>query len=146
MQIIIMRGLPGSGKTSWHKRFHPNAIVCSADDFHTVNGIYKFQPTNAGIAHRTCLRKYLEAFFTPSAATLIVDNTNTTLMELSRYVEPALAFGYDPRIVFMPCEIKESVRRNIHGVPPSTITKMYANLINEVLPPYWKQDFIYEGI
>jgi predicted kinase len=41
-QVIVMRGLPGSGKTTHWKKFYPTASAVSSDDFFMEYGEYNF--------------------------------------------------------------------------------------------------------
>lgn len=141
MKVYIMRGLPGSGKSSWVKNFCPTDTVCSADHFHTVNGEYRYDPKNAGAAHGACLRQFVRALDVGTDV-LVVDNTNTTAVELAPYVRLCEAFGIEYEIVNIACDFATACERNIHAVPPATIWNMHQNLMTERIPPYWKQTFV----
>ncbi len=64
MKIIILCGLPGSGKTTWAKQNYPGARIVSADDFFMVQGptgkVYMFDPAKLSDAHALCLREFTE--------------------------------------------------------------------------------------
>ena len=61
-ELFIVRGLPGSGKTSLGHKLA--LLVYSADDFFTdEEGRYNFDPSQLGEAHAACqlnVRKALE--------------------------------------------------------------------------------------
>lgn len=146
--IWILRSLPGGGKSYWTKNKikelgEDKVEVFSADDWHTFNGVYKFDPKRAGYAHNEFFRCYTLYCQVEKAAHAIVDNTNTTLMELAPYVRTAEAFGKDYEIIYIQCDLKTAIQRNIHNVPHNTILQMQHNLQNEIVPPYWKQTVIF---
>lgn len=145
MRVIIMRGLPGAGKSEMaarHAGDHETEI-CSADDHHVgLDGVYRFDPKKAGAAHTECLRKYMRLLSSGFKGDVIVDNTNTTLAEIAPYARIAEAHGVEFTIVYIHCDPATACRRNVHAVPPATILRMYKNLLQEEVPPYWKQEVI----
>lgn len=122
-KVYIMRGLPGSGKSTWTKENAPGAVVCSADAYFERSGQYKFEPSKIGQAHIACQTKFAKAI-TSNAQLVVVDNTNTTARELRHYVELAQNAGYMVEIVEFPIDIELSVARNVHGVPRASIERM----------------------
>jgi predicted kinase len=139
--IYIMRGLPGSGKSSWASEI-AGAQIFSADSYHMVNGVYRYDPKIAGQAHNECFKSFLLAAMSNRKNAFIVDNTNTSLVELSPYVRVCEAFERDYTIVYVMCSVASAIARNIHGVPPNTILTMNRNLLTEVVPAHWKQMII----
>lgn len=54
--MIIVRGLPGSGKTTLAKSLR--GVLVEADQYHTnSDGIYRYDGTKAGKAHKWCLEE-----------------------------------------------------------------------------------------
>lgn len=135
--IYIMRGLPGSGKSTWARKYK----TFSADEYHVINGVYQFDPKRAAYAHKECLRAYLMFLRVGiSQQDVAVDNTNTTLVELAPYVRLAEVFCREYKIVYLTCDVETAIKRNVHNVPANTILQMNKNLITEIVPPYWNQD------
>lgn len=142
MKVIILRGIPGAGKSTWiEKNIRIDHRVVSADH-HFVDpetGGYKFDPTQLGVAHARCLRKFVQHLEDlPQSWTVVVDNTNTTAVEISPYYALAEAFRCDVEIVTLHCDPDVAARRNVHGVPGSTVYPMDRRLRAEVLPPRWR--------
>lgn len=122
MQAIIMRGLPGAGKSTWLKNNHPNILTCSADHFFEKEGQYHFDGSKLGEAHAQCLRQFIVAC--QAGTPVAVDNTNRTLAECAKYYDIATAYGYDVLVVDMLVEPEVAAARNVHGVPLAAIERM----------------------
>ena len=134
-----MRGLPGSGKSTWIRENLNYGIlcVCSADDFHMVDSVYRYDPKNIGAAHGACLRKFTEVLiYGKKVDNLVVDNTNATAIEIAPYARLCEAFGIEFEIIHLNCSFETAYIRNTHQVPPQTILAMLGNLTTEKLP--WK--------
>lgn len=145
MQVIIMRGIPGSGKSTYVRdqlasKFSRGMYV-STDDFFVCGSTYRFDPKRISEAHASCLRHFVDAV--RDDCTCFVDNTNTTAVEIAPYYALALAYGADVKIVRMVTPFEVAVTRNTHNVPISTIWKMHQNLLTERLPPHWTEEFIF---
>lgn len=143
MNVIIMRGLPGAGKTTYVENLKGgNVVVCSADHYHMVDGVYKFNPKNSGSAHDKCLKRYLDYLLVSNVTDVIVDNTNTTLAELAPYARIASALMIPFRILYVYADVVEAFKRNKHGVSFATMLRMQQHLDTEQVPPYWPQEFV----
>ena len=143
MKILLMRGLPGCGKSTWVAKRPEPKIVCSADDALITDGVYKHDPIKVAEGHDACLNKYvdcLRGILVPPKGEpyeVIVDNTNTGALELAPYVQLAIAHKIPYEIVYVLCSVELSLKRNTHSVPALTILNMSHNL-TERLPPWWK--------
>lgn len=152
--VVILRGLPGSGKSHYVDHFHVSwirncgrdekivPVICSADDFFMVDGEYRFDPSAIGLAHAECFRKFVDAVNNKAVRSVIVDNTNITQAEFSPYVTYGLAYGCDVKLVTMWCPLETAMSRQTHDVPSFVMLRMYADLLRESVPPWYKHEVI----
>ena len=123
-EMVIMRGYPGSGKSTYINKYFPDAVVCSAD-LHMVDlaGNYDFQPEKLGYAHKSCRNDAREALVAGETL-IVIDNTNTRLREYKDYLKLARTYGYHVRFVRMDTPVDVAASRNTHGVPHATVERM----------------------
>ena len=136
--VVILRGIPGSGKSTAAKKSYPTALVCSADHFHMrktgemdASGqpikVYDWKAENQGMAHARCLAKFKDAL-DAGEELVVVDNTNIKRGEYQKYIEYAWFAGYEVWIhevrVTTEDQIAICVQRNVHRVPEDTIRRM----------------------
>lgn len=142
MKAIIMRGIPGSGKSTIAKKIvaFSEAVIVSADNFFMTENGYKFDVTKIREAHKTCFRLFREAV-SSAKELVIVDNTNIQAWEISPYMMLAESFGYDVEIMDVSCDVQIASDRNIHDVPSKSVTNMAYRKDREKLPPWWKVTF-----
>lgn len=120
--LILVRGVPGSGKSTYAKSLGVEAHY-EADMWFDANGGY--DPTKIAIAHDWCQRKAVEAM--ESGKVCVVSNTFTRLWEMEFYRSAARRLGYEVREVVMTGNWP-----NVHGVPEDKVRQMrdrfeYAN-------------------
>lgn len=127
--VYILSGIPGSGKTSFARSIAARECIVSADDWFTnEEGCYAFDPARVRDAHQACKRRFMSLLLNAHTHPIVVDNTNTTLLQMAFYVEAADAAGRDVHLVCFPCSIETAKRRNVHEVPQQTIARMYAQM------------------
>jgi len=118
--LFILRGIPGSGKSTVAKEIASEMNICTADDFHMKNGEYNWQPENVGRAHAWCQKK-AETFMGLELSPIVVANTSTTMKEMQPYYDLAEKHGYQ---VFSLIVENRHSGVNIHDVPEETLEKM----------------------
>ncbi len=116
--LIILRGLPGAGKTSLAYRI--GEFVCTADDYHMKDGVYCWTPENAHLAHIKCQEK-VEWGMIEKISKIVVANTTTTLKELRPYYDLAQKYDY---VVYSVIVENRHDGVNEHNVPEETLKKM----------------------
>lgn len=134
-KLVIMRGLPGSGKSTEALRLamesgHGGAI-CSTDEYFIgSDGVYRFDPKRIALAH-TWNQERARTYMKDGCPLVIIDNTNTQAWEPREYCISGIRYGYDISFheVRTPwafdCEVL--AQRNTHGCPLAAIERMAAH-------------------
>ena len=120
LKLILVRGVSGSGKTTYAKKLMNNDSSLShyeADMFFYTNGSYDFNPSKLKDAHAWCKNKTEEDL--RNGKSVIVSNTFTQKWEIEPYIE--LGKKYGAEII-----IKKATGnyQNVHGVPDEVVEKM----------------------
>lgn len=117
--LFIVRGLPGSGKTTLAHMLAN--LVYSADDYFTckVDG-YNFNPKYLPEAHKECQDNVRNAM-EHDVPRIAVANTFTQEWEMEPYFKLAKEFGY-----MVQCIVVENRHGNesIHDVPETAMKRM----------------------
>ena len=117
--LYIVRGIPGSGKSTFAKQLTSN--VFEADHYFIDNeGNYNFDPSKIKDAHKDCqdnVRYAMES----SISKIAVSNTSTQEWELQPYFELAKKYGYT---VFSVVVENRHEGVNQHGVPEDKLELM----------------------
>lgn len=125
--LILVRGLPGSGKTSFAELIWSDYVICEADKFfYDEEGNYKFDGSKLKEAHAWC-KNQVETFMKEHQKTLqyypeiVVSNTFTQEWEMEDYFKLAEQYGY--KVVSLIVENRHG-GQNVHGVPDEKIEQM----------------------
>ena len=132
MEFYIVRGVPGSGKTTFaqsicdkSKRAGLKAHFFEADQyFYDSQGVYRFNRSEIGLAHNFCLENVKKAL-RAKLDVVVVSNTSTTENEVKKYLDLAVAAGYTTYVITVENWHGNS---NVHSVPEEVISKMRKNL------------------
>ena len=141
--IYLIRGLPGSGKTTLAGALADavNGVHVETDQFFEMPSGYKFDATKLKEAHDWCqntVRGYLA-----KVQDVVVSNTFTRLWEM----QPYLDMGFPVQVI--ECKARF---QNLHGVSEASIQKMRERwepyplapsrfppgLLVKNLPPAWR--------
>ncbi|XP_002720631.3 NEDD4-binding protein 2-like 1 isoform X2 [Oryctolagus cuniculus] len=129
--LYLLRGLPGSGKTTLARQLQhdfPRALIFSTDDFFfREDGAYEFNPHFLEEAHEWNQKRARKAMRN-GISPIIIDNTNLHAWEMKPYAVMALENNYE--VIFREPDtrwkfnVQELARRNIHGVSREKIHRM----------------------
>lgn len=123
-RCIVLRGLPGSGKSTFTSQLGEDAIICSADHYFERSGTYIFDPKMLFLAHKICRNKF-EAAVRSGAPLVVVDNTNIKYKDWKDYMTYALEHGYYVTVAeAQERDIDVLMSRGKHGVPRPTYERM----------------------
>lgn len=117
--VYIVRGLPGSGKSTFAKTLAKslNIPFWEADQFFYKDGQYNFDPTKLGEAHAQCFENFCKTAFDGC----VVSNTFTTEKELEKYCQ----FCVDNCLQFTVLIVENRHgNKSIHDVPETVVDTM----------------------
>lgn len=125
--LIILRGIPGSGKSTFANYMFSNNVFEADKYFYDEDGNYNFDATKLHAAHKWCQSQVEDAMeynFESNGQycnEIVVSNTSTTEKELEPYLK--LAEKYDYKVVSLIVENRHGSLSK-HQVPIETIEKM----------------------
>lgn len=144
--LLLLRGSPGCGKTTWIEQHGLTQYALSADDIRLMcagpimmpDGKMAINPNNDNAVWAT-LFKLLEIRMQNGEFT-VIDATNSKTSELNRYKELCAAYKYRMYCVdftSLPIEVAKGRNRNrpeLKRVPDEAIDKMYSRFQTQKIP------------
>lgn len=141
--LIIMRGIPGSGKSTIAKNLMiehmkqtgVTGVILSTDQQFMNGDNYDFDQSKLGWAHRRN-QELAEEAMSRGTNLVIIDNTNLSQKERKPYIDFGKQYGYTiiVRDVDTPWakDAVECYKRNTHNVPFPVIERMLEKLQNDI--------------
>lgn len=144
--LLLLRGSPGCGKTTWIEQHGLSQYALSADDIRLMcagptmmpDGKMAINPNNDNAVWAT-LFKLLEIRMQNGEFT-VIDATNSKTSEMNRYKELCSAYKYRMYCVdftSLPIEVVKERNRNrpeLKRVPDEAIDKMYSRFQTQKIP------------
>jgi hypothetical protein len=139
--VYIMRGIPGSGKSTKAKSLAPAENIFSTDEYWMVDGEYQFDFNRLGLAHRWNEDRAADAM-SRGVTPIVIDNTNVKVKAFQAYLDMAAKYKYTVEIVmpdtpwwndiypriqdktFTDDDINLLTSKTVHGVPFDSIKGM----------------------
>jgi predicted kinase len=125
--LTLVRGLPGSGKSTFANWIWNEYLICEADKFFIdKEGNYNFDATKLSEAHKWC-KEQVEIRMKDNQANpqfypeIVVSNTFTQEWEMKPYIDLANQYGYT---IFTIVVENRHGNSSVHNVPEETINKM----------------------
>ena len=126
-ELILLRGIPGAGKTEFAKTYLADqAIHIEADDFFINDeGVYEFNIDKIAEAHKWCrdTTRILLIHGNP----VVVANTFSQKWELQPYVDMAMELNITFRIL-----TAHGNYGSVHNIPQKTMQKIIERWENDL--------------
>jgi predicted kinase len=121
--LIILRGLPGSGKSTLSELLSENKWpVFSIDDYFTdpLTKVYTFEFSKNHLAYKNCQENTEKAMKT-TIEKIFIDNTFTLEWEMEPYFKLAEKYAYTVHVLTVE---NRHHSKNKHNIPQEQIQKM----------------------
>lgn len=146
--LIIVRGLPSSGKSTIAKLLIANSgiAICADEYLTTPDGEYCFSKMNFIEAQKMC-KKDCELLMHDGVSPIVIHNTMAEAWESKDYFEYAEKFGYQTHVLNLydaGCNDQELATRNTHAMPSHLIQKMRQKWNIDIYPHRQKDKILHQ--
>ncbi len=123
VNLVLVRGIPGSGKSTVAKLLTRTGDDCEWFHFEAdmyfldKEGNYNWDPSKIGDAHKWCQKHTYDRL--KMEYNVVVSNTFTTLKELRPYFVMAKELSITPTVI-----TANGAFNNVHNVPNEVLDKM----------------------
>ncbi len=129
-EVIMMSGLPGTGKDTWIRRHHPDLPVVSMDDIRREMGVRPTEEQGAVVqAARDRVREHLRG-----KQPFIWNATSLTRENRAKLVSLCERYGARVRIVYLETDPETRQQRNA-GRPGAVPESAVARMLDKTVPP-----------
>ena len=115
--LILIRGIPGSGKTTYVKNNLKGYKHYEADQFFEKDGKYNFDATKLREAHNKCYLNTKKSL--RDGDKVVVSNTFTRKWELEQYLKLAKNMNKKVKVLRTTKQFK-----NVHNIPNDKVQEM----------------------
>ena len=130
--VVLIRGVPGSGKTTLARTAFPTHVHMETDEFFMLGGVYRFDKDLLSEAHGCTLARFKHAM--RQRVPTVVSNTFTQHWEIMQYAM-VMPDGTWPLVI--RCA---DCFENTHGVPMAKVRQM-----QERMEPWEGEVFVSRG-
>ena len=125
-RLLIVRGLPGSGKSTYVRNNYPGLFVLETDCFNCVHGQYKWTVDRSKEAIRIIDDIALELMSSKNTPDFAITGVFGRPFTMLSHIARAEDYGYEVYIKTLTAQYQ-----NIHNVPEDTIKMFKENFISE---------------
>ncbi|GAA0286473.1 ATP-binding protein [Psychrosphaera haliotis] len=134
-QVILLRGLPGAGKSTFIKsilknsnQLSDNIVIHSTDHFFMTSEGYQFDPQKLPINHQKNQQAFSDSL-KKGIPLVICDNTNIEYWQMKPYLEAAHYYGYSVEVISVGLfknsdKRQQYVLRNSHNIEQEVVESM----------------------
>ncbi len=147
MKIILVSGVPGSGKTQEVNRLVKEigenyTVVVTVNDFFLSCGTFHYVHLALPYAQEQAQEDFSDALYRVEQGedirAIIVEDIFSSLSEISYYVMAAKSYGYSVEVVTMECDPATAIARQVHGMRPGYIVCRDRDLRARQIPDEWE--------
>jgi predicted kinase len=140
-EIVMMAGLPGTGKDTWIGRNHPELPMISLDEIRKEIHVLPTEPQEPVVT----LAYSRARDFLRSHTPFLWNATNITTDIRNRQLSMFMRYGASVRIVYLETSVDEQYRRNrnrVAVVPEEAVTRMRRHLVLPTILEARRVDYI----